>query len=349
MDIVTFQTDICSNVLISVVIPVYNVEKYLNECLDSVVNQTHRNIEIILVDDGSTDTSGSICDEYRETDPRVIVIHQSNGGLGHARNIGINQATGKYIIFLDSDDYWELDTLDVLVTEAEKNNLQVVVFAAEPFSDGIDHYKGFSYHQSIQNGIVKDGFDSYECAISNGQYYSQACLRFYRLDYIKHESFLFDEGIIHEDESFSFLAYVNAKRIECIGEKLYHHRFRPNSIMTGLNPVNSSHGYCVALETIMQRIEKKSLSRSERDIYNKQLMGYVFTIFRRYRTAKQLDKHKNASESDAKRIISNTSDSINKVFARTTGFPWYYKILFSSFYTGYLYWLIFISRFGLRL
>lgn len=344
MDIVTFQTDIYSNVLISVVIPVYNVEEYLNECLDSVVKQTHHNVEIILIDDGSTDNSGSICDEYGKSDPRITVIHQSNGGLGHARNTGINQATGKYIIFLDSDDYWELNTLEVLVKEAEQNDLQVVVFAAEPFCDGIDHYKGFSYQQSVQNGIVKDGFDSYDCALSNGQYYSQACLRLYRLDYLKHESFIFDERIIHEDESFSFLAYVNAKRIECIGEKLYHHRFRPNSIMTSLDLLESIYGYIKALETIIHFMGFKSLGKREINIYYKHIVSLLFTIYKRYREIKLSTGQRELGQVKNLREIKRKTENAISALSHKSEMSLKYHLILGKYEIGYLYW---VFRYGL--
>ena len=95
--------------LISIIVPVYNVEPYLNKCLDSIVNQTYKKLEIILIDDGSTDNSGLICDEYASKDNRIIVVHQKNKGLSAARNVGLNIAKGDYIAFVDSDDFIEKD------------------------------------------------------------------------------------------------------------------------------------------------------------------------------------------------------------------------------------------------
>ena len=93
------------NKLVSIVVPIYNVEKYLKRCVNSLLNQTYKNIEIILVDDGSTDSSGAICDQYKPKDNRIVVVHKSNGGLSDARNTGIDMARGEYIAFVDSDDY----------------------------------------------------------------------------------------------------------------------------------------------------------------------------------------------------------------------------------------------------
>lgn len=102
---------------ISVIIPIYNVEKYLSDCVESVLKQTYTDLEIILVDDGSQDASGQICDDYAKQDSRVQVIHKKNGGLSSARNAGIDQATGQYFFFLDSDDWIAENALELLYKE----------------------------------------------------------------------------------------------------------------------------------------------------------------------------------------------------------------------------------------
>ena len=111
--------------MISVIVPVYNVEKYIRKCLDSIVNQTYRDLEIILVDDGSTDASGAICDEYAEKDIRIKVIHKENGGQSSARNLGLDIATGEYIGFVDSDDTIELETYHLLVSSMQGNDIVI--------------------------------------------------------------------------------------------------------------------------------------------------------------------------------------------------------------------------------
>ena len=100
--------------LVSIIVPVYNVDKYLERCVNSIIQQSYRNLEIILVDDGSTDNSGTICDTYKEKDDRIIVIHKENGGLSDARNAGIKIFTGEYVTFIDSDDYVSLDMICLL-------------------------------------------------------------------------------------------------------------------------------------------------------------------------------------------------------------------------------------------
>lgn len=111
--------------LISVVIPVYNVERYLQRCLNSVVSQTYKNLEIILVDDGSTDLSGKICDEWASKDNRIVVIHKTNGGLSSARNTGLDVAKGRYIAFVDSDDYINPEMYEIMVKLLKKSNSQI--------------------------------------------------------------------------------------------------------------------------------------------------------------------------------------------------------------------------------
>ena len=119
--------------LVSVIVPVYKVEKYLSKCLDSIVNQTYKNLEIILVDDGSPDNSGKICDEYAQKDSRIKVIHKENGGLSSARNAGLDIATGEYIAFADSDDSVHLDFVEKLYRAIKEENADIACCSVEDF------------------------------------------------------------------------------------------------------------------------------------------------------------------------------------------------------------------------
>ena len=113
--------------LVSVIIPVYNVEKYMRRCIDSIINQTYTNLEIILVDDGASDRSGKICDEYAQMDHRIKVLHKENGGLASARNAGIQIATGEYISYVDSDDWVETEFIEVLLKGCQDNNAKMSI------------------------------------------------------------------------------------------------------------------------------------------------------------------------------------------------------------------------------
>ena len=111
---------------VSIIVPVYNVEKYLDECVKSILAQTYSNIEIVLVDDGSKDTSGSMCDEYKKQDNRIVVVHKENGGLSSARNAGMENASGDYYIFVDSDDTISPDMVEEMVKKAKEHDAKIV-------------------------------------------------------------------------------------------------------------------------------------------------------------------------------------------------------------------------------
>lgn len=115
--------------LISIIVPVYNVEKYLSKCLDSLVNQTYENIEIVCVDDGSTDSSGAICDEYAKKDARIKVIHKENGGLSDARNVGLETINGEYVMFIDSDDWIDKDTCDYCINTLKLYDVDLILWS----------------------------------------------------------------------------------------------------------------------------------------------------------------------------------------------------------------------------
>jgi len=139
---------------ISVIVPVYNVEPYLKRCLDSIINQSMKEIEILVIDDGSTDKSGEICNEYAKIDDRIKVTHQKNSGLSHTRNFGLDQAQGKYVMFVDSDDYVEENFCQIPYEIAEKNCVDIVMFRYNHFIDGIS----YAFPKNYDVLSTEDGF-----------------------------------------------------------------------------------------------------------------------------------------------------------------------------------------------
>ncbi len=220
-------------VKISVVIPVYNVEAYLRECVDSVLDQTFQDFEIILVDDGATDSSGAICDEYAQKDERIRVIHQPNGGLSAARNTGLDAATGKYVYFLDSDDYIRQDSLKLLFDLAEQEQADVVFFDAHVFfTDCEPDPKVYQYHRTKDYG-TKPGKLMLLELLDTDEYRTAVPLMLFRRDYMLQHDLRFRVGILHEDELFTFYVYnADGKIVHC-HEELYARRMRAASIMTG--------------------------------------------------------------------------------------------------------------------
>jgi len=217
--------------LVSVIIPVYNVENYLRECVDSALNQTYTNLEIILVDDGSTDSSGKICDEYVEKDERISVIHQTNGGLSDARNTGFKQSNGKYVYFLDSDDYIAENTFETLVTIAEKDNSDIVFFDAVSFADTDDFEVSQNYIR--KNRYKTDaGINVFKLMAKNKEFHSAVYLMLFQKDFVDNNRLTFVPGILHEDMVYTYQSLCLARIVSQCSSALYYRRYRKNSIMT---------------------------------------------------------------------------------------------------------------------
>ncbi|MGL4801021.1 MAG: glycosyltransferase, partial [Cetobacterium sp.] len=241
------------------VIPVYNVELYLREALDSVVNQTLQEIEIILVNDGSTDNSLNIIREYEKIDKRIIVINQKNQGLSGARNSGLKIANGKYIYFMDSDDYIELDTIELCYKKSEKENLDFIFFDAEVFSTENIYINDFDYDRSkaIEDNKVFQGEELLSNLLKVNKYKSAAVLNFINLNYLKKIDLNFYPRIIHEDELFTFILFLNATRVSYIKRKFFKRRIRAGSIMTTSKGEKNLIGYLTVARELNKILEKE--------------------------------------------------------------------------------------------
>lgn len=214
---------------ISVVVPVYKVEQYLERCIESIVNQTYSDLEIILVDDGSPDSSPQICDKWAEIDSRVMVIHKQNGGLSDARNAGLDAVTSEFVLFVDSDDYIELDACEKLLNTIITTDADFVVGVAKNI-DG----KKISYQRKtkIKNNIPIQSDKFIIEAIRNGEWYAPAWLNLYRVDFLNINNLRFVKNIIHEDIEFLPRLYLSAKIIAYCDYPFYNYIIRDNSIMT---------------------------------------------------------------------------------------------------------------------
>lgn len=209
--------------LVSVIIPIYKVEKYLNECIESVVNQTYKNLEIILVDDGSPDQCPQICEEWKLKDERIKVIHKMNGGLSDARNAGLQIAQGEYIGFVDSDDWIAPDMYEKLLYRIQKENADICACGIMNFSNG--RQEALKVCE-----IVGDSEKILAMIYKNTDYPVAACNKLY-----KHkcwDDFEFPKGKICEDAFTTYLLVDRAERIVQITDPLYFYRIRENSIMT---------------------------------------------------------------------------------------------------------------------
>lgn len=238
---------------VSIVIPVYNIEQYLPRCLDSVISQTYTNLEIILVDDGSTDSSGRICDEYAEKDKRIVVIHKCNSGVSATRNEGVNQSTGDYIVFIDGDDYVSYQMVEKLYGAIEKKNTPMSCCAFFQDKDGAIEELFCDYPgEIIEADEMSSNFFS-ESFIKNIMY--PPWNKMFRADLVKRIPFRIDLRI-GEDLLFCFQVVAEAGAMAVVPEPLYYYRIRQNSAMRELfSPKRLD--YISAGEEIVAICEKK--------------------------------------------------------------------------------------------
>lgn len=215
---------------ISVIIPVYNVERYLETCLDSVINQTYQNLEIIIINDGSTDSSLEICKKYEKLDKRIILIDQKNKGLSGARNFGIKKATGDYIHFLDSDDYINLNYYEKMIEALGNTNADIVLggFYNElsPIQKSV-RYK-FSYcYTSVYDRLVGTSLF----------FYRFACQYLVKKSLLTDNNILFTEGRYFEDLLFTLQVAVCANKVTTAPNTEYFYRKNNNSISLAQNKI----------------------------------------------------------------------------------------------------------------
>lgn len=224
------------NSLLSVIVPVYNVEKYIDECIESICNQTYKNLEIILVDDGSTDNSGKRCDYWAEQDNRIKVIHKQNGGLSSARNAGLDIINGEYVAFVDSDDvlsttmYQEMmerrpDDKCIVACDYTKidENGNEIPKTCDNFADGI--YSPQDFLASYDNARIR-----ITVAVAWNKIYPVSVFKDIR----------YKEGITHEDEEIIHRLFFNTSKIVFVAKELYKYRTRSGSIMKLLNPASEN-------------------------------------------------------------------------------------------------------------
>ncbi len=226
------------SVLFSVVIPVYNIENYVQQCLDSVIEQENENIEIVIVDDGSTDQSRQICMQYAEINPVVKYVRQKNAGLGAARNTGLMKACGKYVIFLDSDDYWNRNCIEKMQDCISKYPyLDIVYFDSDVIYENQITERNEAYDLQMYNrkGKMKEkifqGVEFFNETYPR-HFNVSACMAVYRRKFLLENRILFPQNVLYEDNPFSLQAVLKAFYVKYLPEKLYVRRYRASSIMT---------------------------------------------------------------------------------------------------------------------
>lgn len=221
---------------ISVIIPVYNVGPYLEMALNSIISQSYTNIEIICINDGSTDNSLEILREFAEKDCRISVYTQQNQGLSATRNLGIEVSKGKYLYFMDGDDLLNEFALETLYTKALEDNLDVIYFDADSFADtekDTAKLEGYADYYRRENRYPKcvSGIDMFKMFMKNKEYRVSACLQMIKRKYLVKMRIRFHEGILYEDNLFSLEILLTAEKAGHCGLEFFHRRIRGNSIM----------------------------------------------------------------------------------------------------------------------
>ncbi|MBE5921843.1 MAG: glycosyltransferase [Lachnospiraceae bacterium] len=313
--------------LISVIIPVYNIEKYLRECVDSVLNQTYQNFEIILVDDGSTDDSGKICDYYAESNSKVQVIHKTNGGASSARNVGMKAATGKYIYFLDSDDKIVSNALYILFERAEKEAADVLFFEAYSFRENeTEMIKGnYSYRNQYNHD---KGHVVLESLIKNNEFHVSIPLLFIRREFLNETRLKLVEGIMYEDMIFTYELFCKANKVVHVPESLYQRRYRAGSVMQ----THKSTRNFVSAYVVFQHLNKNmSQSYILSDKASKQYISkWALNTLNLYShlTRRERNECKEDHKCLKKEILANKAYDNKALYMRCYGiFPWFcYKV-----------------------
>lgn len=213
---------------ISIIVPIYKVENELDRCVKSIMQQTYQNIEIILVDDGSPDKCPKMCDDYAKQDDRIIVIHKKNGGLSDARNAGLRAANGEYIMYVDSDDYIELDACQRLISYFVEE-VDVVVGVCKKINGS---KISFQEHTNLEEGKIYDAKEYVICSIKKNEWYAPAWLNMYRKVFLIDNNLYYKVGYCYEDIEMLPRLFLSNPKVVYMNYPFYNYIVRENSIMT---------------------------------------------------------------------------------------------------------------------
>lgn len=272
---------------ISVIVPIYNVEIYLRKCIDSIINQTFEDLEIILVNDGSPDGCGAICDEYAGKDSRVRVIHKEHRGVSDARNAGIDIATGEYITFVDGDDYIAVDMCEKLYSALTENKAEISVCNAVSVDENYQPIDSLNSSSSVRDELLNGRDILFKKLTADFNWYWVVVWgKLYKSNLF--DALRFPVGKIHEDDFMAHRMFFDRERVASVSERLYYYLRRSDSITGNKTIYNTLY----ALETFLDRIiyyENKNTEKTEVDkIFHKiePHLRYVFNEKGLYRNKK---------------------------------------------------------------
>ena len=292
---------------LSIIVPIYKVEKQLEQCIKSILNQSFTNFELILVDDGSPDMCGHICDEYEKKDSRIKVIHKKNGGLSDARNAGLDIALGKYIGFVDSDDIIHPQMYEKLYNCINKSNLDIVQCKFKRFKS-IEEIN-INISDSELNFKEYNSQDAIIDLIDNNKINVNAWNKLYKRELFQNERY--PKGKIHEDEFLTYKLIYNSSKIGYIDEELYYYYENNNGIMNGSNILKR-------LDRIEALEERSSffLNNGNKDLYNKSntalffALNKLYFIFKRNKQLRKEEQYINLLKDKIIKTASILSDNV---------------------------------------
>lgn len=307
---------------VSIIVPIYNASKYLVECVNSLINQDYSNLEILLINDGSTDGSAEICDSLQNSDKRIRVIHKENGGTASARNLGVQEASGEYVMFIDADDWFELDTVSTLVSHMDSNSLDVARFNYVREFEG----KSLAKENTFLEARVYEGEECKKVCRQilglvgselahpeNINFLSSVCFNIYRKSIIIENDlrfFNFAELGSFVDGTFNFTLFAKIKRFEFIDRHFYHYRKTNASSASSKYRANYVSKQMVLFEKLRNVIDKNDAwdemqeAYCTRVVYNTMEMCFNAVVNKdkfivKYREVKGL--FKNATIKDARK------------------------------------------------
>lgn len=304
---------------LSVIVPVFNTGDYLSECLGSILAQPVSDMEVICVNDGSTDGSGAILEAFRERDARVKVIYQDNCGQGVARNKGLDVASGKYVRFVDSDDLVPPDSFDVLISRMEVDDLDILLFDGDVIVETAKPMKDDIYGRKRSYGYCVSGEDLFVGMASDGAYRVQPGLALYKRALLQQNEVRFPEYVVYEDNVFMAHALLAAKKAGHVNEPYYTRRYREGSTMTSaVSSYNVVSYYRVLLEMALLS-RSMPLSVSAETALADEMMAIVRTTRRLYEELSPVQKQIASTYTPVERLFFNLMISEKNNGASTGG------------------------------
>jgi len=278
-----------SSIKISVIIPCYNVEQYVEGSVRSILQQTLGDIQVICIDDGSTDDTLQRLTELAEQDNRIIVLSQENSGQGAARNRGVTHATGKYLYFMDSDDLLESDALEVLYRCAEDRELDVLCFDGVSFFESArlrqeqSMYVGF-YIRKHDYSHIDNGPELLRAMTEHKEYRQSPCLQLIRRQFFLDNALWFLPGIIHEDNAFTFKTMLSAQKAAHLPRAFFRRRVRKNSVMTAQKTFDHCYGLFVCYYDMLRFVDGMELTEPQQKAVVQRLKTVVKDGKKAYQT-----------------------------------------------------------------